>query len=131
MPGQATMRTSAAGDSVQFTVSVTPTVRGLAAWFVMPEQLVPIRPSLPGTSRSGRWVASFGAIPKEGVAFQAFVRASDAERLNDFRVVLQTPRLPGGSGWQGLPSWLPQERGVWTSDARYIVQPLPEVAPPR
>jgi hypothetical protein len=27
--------------------------------------------------------------------------------------------------------WLPQERVVWSSEARYIVQPLPEVAPPQ
>jgi hypothetical protein len=129
VPGHVTMRTSSVGNSVQFTVSVTPAVRGLAASFVMPPQLVPVRPNLPGTARSGRWVASFGAVPNPGVAFQAFVQASDEHRLRDLRVVLHTPRLPGGNGWQGLPRWLPQERVVWSSEARYIVQPLQEVGP--
>jgi hypothetical protein len=45
--------------------------------------------------------------------------------------MLRTPRLPGGKGWQGLPDWLMQQRTVWSSEARYIVQPLPEVAPPQ
>jgi hypothetical protein len=131
LPGRVTMRTSRVGDSVQFTVSVTPAVRGLAASFVMPAQLVPIRPTLPGTARSGRWVSAFGAVPPEGVAFQALVHASDEPRLEDLRVMLHTSRLPGGSGWQGLLPWLPQDRVVWSSEARYIVQPLPEVAPPQ
>jgi hypothetical protein len=125
------MRTSRVGEAVQFTVSVTPAARGLTASFVMPPQLVPVRPNLPGTARSGRWVASFGAIPGEGVAFQGFVQAADEHRLRDLRVILHSPRLPGGSGWQGLPRWLPQERVVWSSESRYIVQPLLEVAPPQ
>jgi hypothetical protein len=97
----------------------------------MPEQLVPTRPNLPGTARTGRWVATFGAIPKEGIAFQGFVDAADEPRLDRLLVVLHTSRLPGGTGWQGLVPWLPRERVVWSAEARYVVQPLAEVAPPQ
>jgi hypothetical protein len=106
-------------------------VRALGASFVMPPGLTPVRPNLPGISRGGRWVATFAAMPIEGAAFHGFVHASDEPRLNALRVILHTSRLPGGSGWQGLTPWLPRERAVWSSEARYIVQPLPEVAPPQ
>jgi hypothetical protein len=131
LPARVTMRRSRLGNSIQFTVSVTPLGRGLAASFVMPEQLVPVRPNLPGSARTGRWVATFAAIPREGIAFQGFVDSADEPRLDRLRVIVHTSRLPGGTGWQGLPAWLPHERVVWSSEARYIVQPLPEVAPPQ
>lgn len=117
------------GTTGEFTVTVTPSERGLAAAFVMPAGLVPIRPNLPGVQRNGRWTARFGAVPPEGVAFRAFVQATDMPRLRDLRVVISSRRLPGGSGWQGLPTWLPQDRAVWTTEALHIVTPLPEVAP--
>jgi hypothetical protein len=131
IPGRVTMRTARVGDSIEFTVSVVPGVRALGASFVMPPGLTPVRPNLPGIARGGRWVATFAAMPMEGAAFHGFVHASDEPRLNALRVILHTSRLPGGSGWQGLTPWLPQERVVWSSEARYIVQPLPEVAPPQ
>ncbi len=131
IPGRVTMRRSRLGDSVQFTISVIPAVRALGASFVMPAGLAPVRPNLPGIARGGRWVASFGAVPMEGIAFRGFVHASDEPRLDSVQVILHTSRFPGGGGWQGLPPWLPQERVVWSGEARYIVRPLPEVAPPQ
>lgn len=120
-----------AGANGEFSVSVTPAERGLAATFVMPEGLQPIRPNLPGVVRGGRrWTARFKAVPPEGVAFRGFLHVSDIPRLKDLRVIITRSRLPGGSGWQGLPAWLPQDRTVWASEAAYIVSPLPEVAPP-
>lgn len=131
VPARVTLRTAPAGDAVEFTVSVTPARRGLAVAFVMPAGFTPIRPSLPGIVRNGRWTASYGAVPLHGAAFRAHARGADAAAIADVRAVVRTHRLPGGHGWQGLPAWLPQDRTVWTSEARYIIAPLPEVAPPR
>ncbi|MGE5813217.1 MAG: M28 family peptidase [Acidobacteriota bacterium] len=132
VPGAVSIRTSPVGEAIEFTVSVRPAEPGLAATFVMPKGLTPIRPNLPGiVSRTGSWTTSFAGLPPEGVAFHATVPSAQANKLPDIRVILRTPRLPGGTGWQGLPDWLLQDRTVWTSEARYIVAPLPEVAPPQ
>lgn len=133
VPGSATIRTNPLGDAVEFTISVTPTQDGLTAAFVMPAGLTPVRPTLPGVVVRSlkRWVATFVAVPREGVAFRATVPKSEAARLSQIQVMMRSPRLPGGTGWQGLPDWLLQDRTVWTSEARYIVAPLPEVAPPQ
>ncbi|HSL20795.1 MAG TPA: M20/M25/M40 family metallo-hydrolase [Vicinamibacterales bacterium] len=131
IPGRATLRTTAHDDVVEFTISVVPSVRGLTASFVMPPGMTPVRANIPGILRAGQWTASFAAVPLEGAAFHAYVPTRDAPRLADVRVLIRSPRLPGGSGWQGLPPWLPQDRTVWSAEARFIVQPLPEVGPPR
>jgi hypothetical protein len=112
---------------------VKPAQSGLAATFVMPPGLTPGHPNLPGRVIPvlGSWAASYGAIPPEGVAFHASVPAGQANQLSRVRVMLRSPRLPGGAGWQGLPDWLLQDRTVWSGEARYIVEPLPEVAPPQ
>ncbi len=131
IPGVVSIRSGPVGDAVEFTVSVVPSQRGIAATFVMPPGLTPVRPSLPGVVARGHWMATFGAVPPQGAAFHAFVPAGAENQLSRVRVVLRTSKLPGGDGWQGLPGWLLQDRTVWTSEARYIVQPLPEVAPQR
>jgi putative aminopeptidase FrvX len=128
VPARVTIGRTRTGDVVEFTVAVTPSEPGLSATFVMPEGVKPERPNLPGVVRRARWMARFGAVPSEGTAFRAAIHASDESRLDEIRVLVASPRLPGGVGWQGLPPWLPQERTVWSSEAAYIVQPLPEVA---
>ncbi len=62
-------------------------------------------------------------------ALRAYVKARDAARLDDARVIVSSSVLPGGSGPQGLPGWLPQDDTVWTSEALFILSPIPEVAP--
>ena len=34
--------------------------------------------------------------------------------------------IPGGAGWQSLPSWLPQEHAVWTLTAAWALAPGPD-----
>jgi hypothetical protein len=132
IPGTVSIRTSPIGEAAEFTISVRPAEPGLAVTFVMPNGLTPVRPNLPGlVSRTGAWTATFAGVPLEGVAFHATVPSAQAGRLSDIRVMLRTSKMPGGTGWQQLPNWLLQERTVWTSEARYIVTPLPEVAPPQ
>ncbi len=87
--------------------------------FVMPIGVKPDRPSLPGIVSRGRWKAAFSAPGPEGVAFSARIPVIQA-RMEDAFVVIRTPRLPGGTGWQGLPSWLPVERVVWSANAVFV-----------
>lgn len=131
VPGAVTIRTNPIGEAIEFTLSVKPTEPGLSVTFVMPPGLTPTRPNLPGTISRGAWMATFAGVPREGVAFHALVAAAHVADLSKVRVMLRSARLPGGTGWQGLPDWLLQEHTVWTSEARYIVEPLPEVAPPQ
>jgi hypothetical protein len=45
------------------------------------------------------------------------------------RGLLLSSRFPGGTGWQSLPPWLPQENTVWDMDVTWILAP-PDVIPP-
>jgi hypothetical protein len=71
-------------------------------------------------------VATYVAVPAEGVAFQASFGNVDPARLQDVRVLVTSWRFPGGTGWQSLPPWLPQERAVWSATAAWA---LPAAAP--
>ena len=112
---------------VELTIAVTPREPGLTVSFVLPPGLTPSRHNLPGIERAGAWTAAYVAVPPDGVLFRASFPASEAAAVGHVRVIVSSPRLPGGSGWQGLPDWLPQDRAVWTSSANWIV-PMP-VAP--
>ena len=46
--------------------------------------------------------------------------------IQDVRVAVTSARFPGGSGWQGLPTWLPQDTAVWSSNATWV---LPQIRP--
>jgi hypothetical protein len=72
--------------------------------------------------RLGRWTATFVAVPVEGIAWEANLRAS-RESLQDVGVAVTSTRFPGGTGWQGLPAWLPQDTAVWSSNATWVLAP--------
>jgi hypothetical protein len=94
------------------TLRVLPYEPGLFAAFVLPDR--PVRASLPGTDRRGRWAARYEAIPAEGVEFTATLKAggrADAARV----VLLRT----GGR----LPLWLAPDRTAWETFAVWIVAP--------
>ena len=118
-------------DGSQLAVSVVPRQPGLTVSFVLPAGLTPARSSLPGVLRLGRWTASYIAVPDEGLAWEARFRATTPGQLRGTRLVITSNRLPGGSGWQSLPAWLPQERAVWSATASWVVAPpaAPEIAP--
>jgi hypothetical protein len=111
-------------------ISVSIAVRepGLAASFILPAGITPARSSLPGRQRLGRWTATFIAVPAEGLAWEASVRGTPPERLRDTYIAITSSRLPGGSGWQSLPGWLPQESAVWSASATWILAAPPETA---
>ena len=116
------LATKSLPDGGQLAVSVVPREPGLNVTFILPERLTPARSSLPGVIRGGRWSATFVAIPREGIAWEASVHAPP-EALTDLRVAVTSSRLPGGTGWQSLPAWLPQDTAVWSANATWVLAP--------
>jgi hypothetical protein len=118
-------------EGMQLKLSVVPKEPGLAVSFVLPPGVLPARTSLPGRERLGRWTATFVAPPGEGIAWEASFWNASEEQLRETRVTITSSRLPGGSGWQSLPPWLPQEDAVWSASATWIVPATagPAIAP--
>ena len=110
---------------VNVAVSVVPRRAAIAISFVLPSGLAPTRSSLPGAMRLRQWVATFVAPPAEGIAWRATFDAAAAPRLNALRVIVTDSGFPGGTGWQRLPGWLPQERAVWTATATWVLPAAP------
>ncbi len=105
----------------ELALTVVPREPGLTFAFVLPEGLSPARSNLPGVPRLGRWTAIYVAPPADGVTFEASFRDASPERLRDTRVAVTMHGFPGGSGWQRLPAWLPQDRTVWSATATWAV----------
>jgi hypothetical protein len=112
-------------EGLQLTLSVVPREPGLTVSFVLPPGVVPARSSLPGRERLGRWTAAFAAPPAEGVGWEARFHNVSPDQLQQTRIAVTSSRLPGGSGWQSLPAWLPQETAVWSAAATWVVPAVP------
>jgi Peptidase family M28 len=108
-------------EGQQVTVSVVPREPGLTITFLLPAGVTPARSSLPGVQKLGRWTASFIAPPPEGISWEASFRGITPEKLREIHVAISTSRLPGGTGWQSLPVWLPQETAVWSATATWVI----------
>jgi hypothetical protein len=116
---------------IELGLTVVPRDTGLSISITLPPGAVPARSSLPGVVRSTRWTAIYVALPLDGIAFRASFSGVTAERLRQTQVTVTSARIPGGSGWQQLPWWLPQDRAVWTARATWLLPPPPlEPAPP-
>ena len=115
-----TTRPVAAGTEV--TLTAVPRRRGMAVSFVLPQGVTPARSSLPGALRLGRWTATYIAPPADGILWRASFGTAAAGRLQDIRVVVTESGFPGGSGWQRLPDWIPQDHAVWTTSATWVVR---------
>ena len=114
---------------IELALTVVPREPGLAMTIHLPPDAVPARSSLPGVVRSGRWTALYVAMPAEGVVFRASFSGVTAERLRQTQVSVTSARIPGGTGWQQLPPWLPQDRAVWTSRGTWLLPPPPALEP--
>lgn len=110
-------------EGLELELTVVPREPGLRVTFMLPAGLSPARASLPGVVRAGRWSATYVAVPPEGVPFRAsFARdAPDATRA--IEVLVRCAGVPGGIGWQRLPSWAPHQRVVWTAWAGWVLRP--------
>jgi hypothetical protein len=128
--------TSDLEQGAEVSVTVVPQVPGVTIAFVLPEDVTPARSNLPGVLRAGRWTATFVAPPPEGVSWRSSFSRVPREALSGIRVVARLPwgiRTPVSSTpahWSGLPSWLPQERSVWTGSASWVLNLPPPLAPP-
>ena len=112
----------------QFVLPRPPRQPGIAVTFVLPPGVTPARTSLPGIVRNNHWIATYIAIPQEGIAWEASFHKGVEQVLPDIRLAVSSARLPGGDGWQSLPHWLPQETTVWSAvrriepaDARVVI----------
>jgi hypothetical protein len=112
---------------VDASVSVVPRHGALVVSFVLPAGIVPARSNFPGALRLGQWVATFVAPPPEGIAWRATFNAAATAGIRDARVVVSDSGFPAGTGWQRLPSWLPQEHAVWSATATWVL--LPPIPP--
>jgi len=109
-----------AGSEVSMTV--VPQAPGLSVIFVAPEGLTPVRSNLPGLVQRGRWRAVYTAVPAAGVTWTASFKRGAEAALPSATAILLSPRMPGGSGWQSLPSWLPQEHAVWHVETMWVLR---------
>jgi hypothetical protein len=124
--GSVNVRAVAGG--AELSLNVAPREPGLTAAFVLPEGVTPVRSSLPGVRRSGRWTAIYVGVPAEGVTLEASFRDASPERLRETRVAVTARGFPGGGGWQRLPDWIPQERAVWSATATWVVPAATDTA---
>lgn len=122
-----TLKQVAAGT--EMTMTIVPAGPGLTAAFTLPEGVAPSRSSLPGIVTRGRWRAVYFGVPAAGITWRASFKSGVESRLPLTRGVIWSSRFPGGTGWQSLPAWLPQERVVWNMDLAWILAP-PAVIPP-
>ena len=107
----------------EVSVTIIPHRRSLAISFVLPAGMTPLTSNFPGAERLGQWTATFIAPPADGIAWRATFGKADTAPLRQLRVAITDSGFPGGSGWQRLPDWLPQEHTVWTATATWVVDP--------
>jgi hypothetical protein len=126
------MKPVAAGTEV--TMTIAPREAGLTALFVLPEGVLPARSNFPGIVTRGRWRVVYAGVPADGVTWRASFKSGLEPQLSQIRAVVVSPRFPGGTGWQSLPTWLPQQNTVWDADVAWILRaeaPLLPVPPLR
>lgn len=123
--GAFAITTTAKGS--QLTMTIVPQTPGLAIAIVLPDGVRPARTNLPGIVSGRRWRAGYVNVPLDGFTWQASFTSGLESRLASTQAVVLSPRFPGGSGWQSLPSWLPQEHAVWHLDVLWVLKVPPPV----
>ena len=98
-----------------------PRLEGTGVVFVLPSDVQPADPSLPGVVRDGHWRATVMPVPPDGITLRMRLSAEDVARLSDARIVAIVHGAPGGIGWQRLPPWLPQDAVVWSAESWFIL----------
>jgi len=111
-------------DALSIEVFVVPSRPLFTVALVLPPGIIPTESSLPGSVSRGRWRMALAASQSTEVQFRFTVSRAQRASLNAVRVVATTTGLPGGSGWQGLPVWLPAKSDTWFARSTFIV-PIP------
>jgi Zn-dependent M28 family amino/carboxypeptidase len=126
-PGDAAARLAVVDGSAELEVNVRPAAPGALVALLLP--VSPLRSNFPGRPTASGWRIAYQSPPAEGIAFRAAFGPAHLERVREGTLLVRLHALPGGSGWQQLPAWLPQDRSVWTSSAIYLL-PLGTLTPP-
>jgi hypothetical protein len=126
-PFEAEGRSSPGTDAVDLTLTIKPREAGATLLVLLPAGVTPVRSSLPGVVRDGRWRAVYVAAPGP-LEVTLTLAAVHGGRLDEIRAGLVARALPGGSGPFGLPDWLSQQRTVWSARSVYL-RPIRWVAP--
>lgn len=113
---------------IELSMTILPSAPGLAVAFELPEGLQPARSNLPGIVRRKRWSAVYFGVPADGLTWRASFGAG-GERAAAAHAIVTSWRFPGGSGWQQLPGWLPQERAVWDARVSWVLSAPDVIAP--
>jgi hypothetical protein len=121
-PATATFDLKPVEGGTELSVTVIPKTAGLSVAFLAPENVTPSRSNFPGVARGGRWRALYTAIPPDGVTWTASFKSGVEASLPETRAIVISSRVPGGSGWQSLPSWLPQQNAVWHADVMWALR---------
>ncbi len=119
-PISATAVVSNQGNEIRLDLQVRPLERGIRLTFVAPPGIKPLRSSIAGTQAT-EWRATYIAPAPEGITITAAFNHDDAGALSKGVLLVRTAALPGGSGSQRLPSWLPQDTTVWDAGAVYLI----------
>jgi len=99
-------------------VKVVPASPTATVMLVLPAGVVPASSNFPGRIVDGRWRVSYVAVPPGGVEFR--LDLADPRAADGAQVAIFDRGLPGGVGWQALPSWLPQDRVAWTGRSVFV-----------
>ena len=121
-PATATFDLKSVAGGSELSVTIVPKMPGLSVAFVAPDNLLPARSNFPGVMQRGRWRALYTAIPADGITWRASFKSGSDAALARATAILISPRFPGGSGWQSLPGWLPQEHVVWHAEAMWALR---------
>ena len=113
----------------ELTMTIAPQQPGLSAAFALPEGVLPQRSNLPGRVVRGRWTAFYIGVPTDGATWHASFKSGLESKLPSSAGLILSSRFPGGTGWQSLPSWLPQDHAVWELNVAWILR-TPAVIPP-
>jgi peptidase M28-like protein len=116
-------------QGTDLSMTIVPQTPGLTAAFLLPDDVKPVRSNLPGIMAGHNWRAAYIAIPSEGVTWRATFAHGVESRLPAAQALIVSSRFPGGSGWQSLPAWLPQEHAVWSLRVIWILG-TPTAIPP-
>lgn len=121
-PATLTVNVKPVPGGTELTMAVVPQVPGLRVAFVAPDGVRPSRSNLPGIVQRGRWRAVYVAVPADGVTWRASFKSGSEAALSSAAAIVMSSRFPGGSGWQSLPAWLPQEHAVWHAELWWVLR---------
>ena len=119
-PGQVSATVTPGASGTLLAVRVVPASPTATVLLVLPAGVKPASSNYPGRVLDGHWRAAYIAAPPSGVEFRVGLETTDARQLSAAYVAIADAGLPGGAGWQKLPSWLPQERDAWTARSIFV-----------